>query len=79
MARRDPFSGSTFDAVTTIWEYEYVHTTTNDLGNMTYWRRQMGSLAWELVGWARTDRAVSINEFSAVFKREASGYRIPMI
>ncbi|MGD9792147.1 MAG: DUF2510 domain-containing protein [Acidimicrobiia bacterium] len=60
-----------------VWEYEYVQVNTNDMASRRAMLDNLGSLGWEVCGWASVDRTIGLNAFVAIMKRQAKEYLHP--
>jgi hypothetical protein len=59
------------------WEYTSLVTGTNDVDSLTLRLTGLGSLGWEMCGFAAADATIGLNCLVAVLKRPAPGFAPP--
>ena len=59
------------------WEYMYLTESTMSLDAMQMRLTALGSLGWEVCGFAASDRTLGLNAYTAIMKREVASYPQP--
>jgi len=59
------------------WDYFYVTGAVNNLEPLEMRSKALGSVGWEMCGFAAADPTIGINQFCAVFKRQTAGLPPP--
>ncbi len=59
------------------WEYTTIHVGTNQQTDTNRILNELGSVGWELVGWAGTDKTIGFNALVGVFRRPLADLPAP--
>lgn len=59
------------------WEYMHLTDGTSALDAIQVRLTALGSLGWEVCGFASADRTLGVNAYTAILKREAASYTAP--